>query len=334
MPLKQYGVLVGRPVDRRLATSNNAHYQIKIVDDLIEYRAAINVMSKAAPSEVLYLLDENYAHPVLAGLHDLAPGFHRLNSQPGGSALDFVRGNLFDKTLMRPLPFNVPGTDNDLNEKLDRVVQQALSDEEALVYVFGERWGPEPQTRDKIFGFLPGNGVHDVHMNQGNIGQWVRDDGIYQDGALFIRFPARQQWMAVFLAFQSQAWETDEQGHRLPVVEPPPPTLPVTGGTVRIIAALVNPLGGDQGKETVTLLNVSPQPVNLNGWQLADRFDKRHRLSGTIAAGQTLVVTLPIDVALGNNGGICNLLDNQGRKIHGISYTKEQAAREGWTLAF
>ena len=141
MPLKQYGVLVGRPVDRRLATIHNAHYQMKIVDNLTEYRAAINVMSQDKPSEVLYLLAEPYDHPVLAGLQELTPGFHPLPSQPGGHALDFVRGNLFVPTHMRPLPFNVPGTDNDLNEKLDRIVQQALADEEALVYVFGERWG-------------------------------------------------------------------------------------------------------------------------------------------------------------------------------------------------
>jgi uncharacterized protein YukJ len=326
MPLKQYGVLVGRPVDRRLATNNNAHYQIKIVDNLTEYRAAINVMSQEKPSEVLYLLAENYAHPVLAGLPELPPGFHQLHSQPGGNALDFVRGNLFAQTQMRPLPFNVPGTDNDLNEKLDRVVQQALSDEEALVYVFGERWGPEPQTRDKVFGFLPGNGVHDVHMNQGNSGQWVQDDGIYQDGALLIRFPTRNQWAAVFLAFQSQAWNTDEHGHRLTEVP--------AGAAVRIVAALVNPVGNDQGKETVTLLNVTPQAIDVTNWQLADRFDKRHTLSGSIAAGQTRVITLPIDVALGNNGGVVNLLDNQNRKMDGVSYTKEQAAREGWTLVF
>ncbi|HEY5869453.1 MAG TPA: YukJ family protein, partial [Candidatus Tectomicrobia bacterium] len=150
---------------------------MKIVDNLTEYRAAINVMSQDKPSEVLYLLAEPYDHPVLAGLQELTPGFHPLPSQPGSHALDFVRGNLFVPTHMRPLPFNVPGTDNDLNEKLDRIVQQALADEETLVYVFGERWGPEPQTRDKIFGFLPGNGVHDVHMNQGNVGRWVQDDG-------------------------------------------------------------------------------------------------------------------------------------------------------------
>ena len=326
MPLKQYGVLVGRPVDRRLATNNNAHYQIKIVDNLTEYRAAINVMSQDTPSEVLYFLAENYTHPILAGLPALTPGFHPLPSQPGGHALDFVRGHLFAPTHMQPLPFNVPGTDNDLNEKLDRVVQQALADEEALVYVFGERWGPEPQTRDKIFGFLPGNGVHDVHMNQGNSGRWVQDDGIYQDGALLIHFPTRQQWTAVFLAFQSQAWNTDDHGHRLP-------DLPA-GATVRIVAALVNPVGHDQGQETVTLLNVTPHAIDLTRWHLADRLDHRHPLRGSIAAGQTQVVTLPIDVALGNNGGVITLLDMQNRKIDGVSYTREQAAREGWTLVF
>ena len=69
---------------------------------------------------------------------------------------------------MRPLPFSLPGFDNDLNEKLDRVMQRAVADENALVYAFGERWGPEPGTKDKYFGFLPGNGIHDIHMNQGD----------------------------------------------------------------------------------------------------------------------------------------------------------------------
>ncbi len=39
--------------------------------------------------------------------------------------------------------------------------------------------GPEP-VKDKIFGFRPGNGVHDIHMNQGNVGRFVSDDGVWQ----------------------------------------------------------------------------------------------------------------------------------------------------------
>ena len=56
---------------------------------------------------------------------------------------------------MRPLPFSVPGFDNDLNEKLDRVMQRAVADENALVYAFGERWGPEPPSRTSTSGSCP-----------------------------------------------------------------------------------------------------------------------------------------------------------------------------------
>ena len=65
-----------------------------------------------------------------------------------------------------------------MNEKIDQFVQRAMADQEALVYAFGERWGPERNTTDKIFGFSPGNGVHDIHMNQGNAGRFTGDDGV------------------------------------------------------------------------------------------------------------------------------------------------------------
>ena len=124
---------------------------------------------------------------------------------------------------MRPLPFSVPGFDNDLNEKIDRVMQRAVADEAALVYAFGERWGPEPAVKDKYFGFLPGNGIHDIHMNQGNVGRFAGDDGVYQDGGLLVHFPDQREWTAVFLKFQSQAWHTDDEtGHRIGG-EPPAP---------------------------------------------------------------------------------------------------------------
>ncbi len=42
------------------------------------------------------------------------------NSRPsrGTVALDYIRGNCFDTTLMKPLPHDAPGHDNDLNEPL------------------------------------------------------------------------------------------------------------------------------------------------------------------------------------------------------------------------
>lgn len=51
-------------------------------------------------------------------------------------------------------------------------------------------------------------------MNQGNPpGAFGKDNGIWQDGALLVYLPSQSQWMAVFLAFQTESWQTDGQGN-------------------------------------------------------------------------------------------------------------------------
>jgi hypothetical protein len=39
-------------------------------------------------------------------------------------------------------------------------------------------------------------------------------------------------------------------------------------------------------------------------------------------------------LALSNKGGIISLLDERGFKVHGVSYTREQARHPGWTIVF
>jgi hypothetical protein len=39
-------------------------------------------------------------------------------------------------------------------------------------------------------------------------------------------------------------------------------------------------------------------------------------------------------VPLSNKGGTINLLDPSGKKVHGVAYTKEQVAGQGWTNVF
>ena len=218
MTLKSYGVLIGRAVGtRREGSADTPHYQIHLSDDQgTDYRAAVNVKSQEKPSDLLYFIDEDFRHPVTDRLEGLTGGWNPLPSGPGGPNLDFVRGNLFDPARMRPLPPDVSGPDNDLADLLDHHVRRAVDDSDSRLYVFGERWGPEPTVPDKVFGFLPGNGVHDIHMNQGNSVRFAQDDGVWQDGGLLLHFPGRSQWVAVFLAFQSQAWATDDvTGHAL-----------------------------------------------------------------------------------------------------------------------
>ncbi|MFJ4188464.1 DUF2278 family protein [Kitasatospora sp. NPDC089509] len=229
MPINNYGVLAASAVDRRReGATGTPHYQIHLRDaDGTDYRAAVNVLSQQAPSDLLYLADEDFRHPVTGLLPAAGSGWTALASRPGTAALDFVRGKLFDHTAMRVLPPDLPGPDNDLADLLDHYVQRAIADADAAVYVFGQRFGPEPGVPDKVFGFLPGNGVHDVHMNQGNSGQFRGDDGVYQDGGLLIHLPDENRWTAVFLAFQSQSWHTDDRtGHALPATVPHPGRAP------------------------------------------------------------------------------------------------------------
>ncbi len=181
MSLKNYGVLKGKAIDSREGMGASPHFQVLVIDDDLRHRIAINVKSKVEPSELLYYVDENFDHPMVTELESLPPGFHELPSESGGMALDYIRGNCFDVTLAKPLPHDIPGPDNDLNELIHKYVARAIAMENSAVYAFGEKWGPETK-RDKYFGFKPGNGIHDIHVNQGNSDAWKMDDGIYQDG--------------------------------------------------------------------------------------------------------------------------------------------------------
>ena len=335
MPLEHYGVLKGSVVEaRREEDTDSPHYQVHVNADGTSYRIAVNVKSQMSPSELLFLVDDRFQHPLTAGLPGLPHGFTELQREPGSLALDFIRGNLFDRLRLRPLPPNLPGPDNDLSDRVEHYVARASQEDDSEVYAFGERWGPEEDKPDKIFGFLPGNGIHDIHMNQGNDAHFAHDDGVWQDGALVFRFPSTDQWVALFLAFQSQAWHTDDNtGHA--ITEPghvPGPAEP--DRVVRIVGALVNPIGPAPEAESITLLNASPEPVELAAWEIADRLKNKQSLTGTIAAGDTLTVPVQPPVQLGNRGGIITLLDDQGLKVDGVAYTEQQAQREGWTLVF
>jgi uncharacterized protein YukJ len=330
--VNNYGVLVARPLERRReGGTDSPHYQLRLATDGGgNHRAAINVLSQESPSELLYAIVDDLKHPITAAIGGLAAGWHPL---PARAGLDFVRGNLVTRAQMRPLAPDVAGPDNDLADLLDLHVLHAISRTDALVYAFGEPWGPET-ARDKIFGFKPGNGVHDIHMNQGNSARFAADDGVWQDGGLLLHFPSESRWVGIFLAFQSQAWHTDDvTGHA--IADAPPPPIVGDEPPVGILAAMVNPNGGAPEHETVLLLNASPQTVDLTGWRLADRNKQTCALpSVRLDAGAVLTVPLPANVQLGNKGGSITLLDAGGLKVSGVAYTADQAKREGWTVTF
>jgi uncharacterized protein YukJ len=363
MPMKNYAVLKGHVIGGVPARPGKDHYSVHIVDDMTDYRIAINVRSNAKNfgKDLWFFLDEDFHHPIIEALKALplgrkifesnAPAKERRDSE---IALDFIRMNLFDRTKMKIFPGFLQGSHNDLNERIDDLVNNTIGDEENLIYAFGETWINE-QKKDKVFGFFPGNGIHNIHMNQGDLtGDHAHEDGVYQDGGLIFYYAAEKQYVAYFTKFQSQSWHTDDKtGHAISgtgeeIVTGSGGTVghgthgggnPMTEGNdpdfqVRIVGAMVNPVGPAPEAETVTLLNTTNQPIDLTGWSLADKQKNKMQLSGEIPKGGTLQVAVASPMQLSNSGGIITLLNISGVRIHGVSYTAAQAHKEGVTIVF
>ena len=214
MAIKNYGVLAGRVYDRVLTTKKDEHYHMLVNRDTKPQRVAINTQSTEPPSQVLYYSSQDYQNPITDAIlaANLPLAYKALTSSPGGLALDFVRMDLFPIKQMTPLSGTRSGSSTDLNDQLDITVQAAISDPTAMLYAFGQHW-QDASGADEVFPEInPSMGIHDIHMNQGNPkGSFYKDNGVYQDGALFFHFPAQNLWTAVFIAFQSESFQTDDK---------------------------------------------------------------------------------------------------------------------------
>jgi uncharacterized protein YukJ len=212
MSLKTYGVLKGT-VAGHLRNADDDHYQILLKAGKVMHRVAANVKSSApkAPSTVLFYSTTSLPEAFTQALKALPAGYKKLPAKSGGLAIDYVRGGLFKTSAMKPLAPDVPGEGNDLKDLLEAAVLKAMQQEGSVLYAFGAKWGPEADSPDQYFKFTPGNGIHDIHMNQGNAGKYQQDNGPCQDGALVIEYPGNK-WRAFFFAFQSQTFVTDAAG--------------------------------------------------------------------------------------------------------------------------
>jgi uncharacterized protein YukJ len=205
MAVPNYSVLKGDPQPGAIS-GQNPHFRIPVKSDSGIFTIDVNVESTDG-SEVLYVIDRNFTPPDPTGLTALTTGVTSLERAPGGLALDYVREQIggvpmVARDRMTLLPIGA-GT---MKNAVAAAVNQAIQDENGAIYAFGSFYAD------------PGGqqGTHDIHMNQGNPpGSFEKDNAIWQDGALFLELPATNQWMAVFLAFQTESWTTDNNGNSL-----------------------------------------------------------------------------------------------------------------------
>ena len=338
---RRYWLFTGKVIDRQAETwGRTPHYQILLEGGGERFRIAVNTQSGTSHSrdaDLLYFADDDFRHEITDRLAAVDDGGMPIESRPNGLALDYQRGGMFDRRHMRRIPASRPGPGNDLVDELDEYVSRLMGDPTARVHAYGTRWGPEPHLPDQTFGFLPGNGIHDVHMNQGNRDEHWHDNGIWSDGGLIVHEPIRDHWGAVFLAFQSQSWHTDDRGD--PVAYPHeehPDTVQRRGDRppARIVGAFVHPNERKDGVEHVAVRNETGEPLNVSGWQVQNRNGDALVLDGHIPPRSVLRFPLPSGVPLSNRGGRIRLLDDTGAEIDSVAYTRHQARRRHGSITF
>ncbi len=231
MPIQNYSVLKGKPTAGKVVSGNGTHYQISVQATGGPFTVAVNIESTDG-SEVLYTIDQAFTPPDVAGLAALPSGMTPLPSQPNGLALDFVREQIDGQPMITQasltlLPKKVsatsmakakggesPESENlraaALTNAVTALIVQAISDGNSTLYAFGSAYSDSGKV----------DGIHDIHMNQGNpiSGGYSGENGIWQDGAMFLQMPSlasnpAQAWVAVFIAFQTESWNTDSNGN-------------------------------------------------------------------------------------------------------------------------
>jgi len=341
-----YGVLRGHP-DRYKREDNvsTPHLQIRVLEDGGQpWRIAVNVQSDTGSNVAFWVVDPLIGEPVLASLPGLASGFSP--AAPGADhALDYVKAPLFDFTLGRVLPPSGHANSDDLQDLLSLYLDQCKA-AGGEVYAFGAKFDQNlHKPIDTEFGNLDGlHGIHDIHMNQGNVGQHAGDNAVFHDGGIILKFPDR--FVGLFLGFQTQQVPTDAAGNAAPGSTsigqlisggpPPPPPPPGTvTGTVYMAHALINPAGADPGKEIVVLASLATTSQTISNWRLIDKNGRATPINATLASGSFVSIVLDGNgVQLGNQGGNLILQDQTSAQVDAVTYTGEDASPEDRFVRF
>lgn len=338
MTIRRYSLFTGMILDRRAETRGKSpHYQILLDGGGERFRVAVNTRSgtsHAREADLLYFADDDFRHEITERLAQVDDGWRHVESRPRGLALDYQRGGMFDRRQMRRIPANKPGPRNDLVDELDDVVTRLMANPTARLHVYGTRWGPEPDLPDQVFEFLPGNGIHDVHMNQGNGDEHWRDNGVWSDGGLIFYEPERDRWSAIFLAFQTQSWHTDARGNPAAYPRPDDQRRREDHPTARIVGAFVHPNECKEGVEHVAIRNETEGALSVAGWRVRNRHGDALALEGHIPPRTVRRFMLPGGVPLSNRGGRIYLVDDEGSEIDSVAYTRHEARRKHGSLTF
>ena len=317
--------------------------------------ATINVRSDKEPvgapvghSYLYYVVDTDFTHPIvpsiLARPEGLSPAHGTIERSYQAGALDYQRGNLFDPNAMRVLPPEGEGDDG-LVQRLSGLLQLARQQNDDVI-IFGQTFKMQkPHQTDGAFGYTPDGpfGMHNIHMAQGDkpdLFPHGDETGLWGDGGCFLWDGASHRMTAVFLAFQSQKWHTDDHGVPVEgVTVDEPPTYDFSSGTGVVVQPPVRALEITSlhrlpdGSSNAVVANMTGQPLDMTGWSLLADVERRQALpSQPLAAGTALPITLPTGFVK-DSGGILTLLNPENLRVDGVAFTGGNPA-VGWSDSF
>ena len=200
--MEKYVMFRGKVIDKWYDFDKRAHYHIVAMDDEEKrFDLAVNIgsiyekMNEIVSSNLKVYYDESYS--CRKGI------VRKMLLQKNGITechkdlyLDYIRMKLFPHEKMIQMKgFDV--TSIYLTGIIEKNVVQAMNNDDYEVIAFGRL-------------YANGKGLHDIHMNQGSVDKFRKNDASYSDGGLFFRNRRDNKITVVFIAFITQSLNMPE----------------------------------------------------------------------------------------------------------------------------
>ena len=200
--MEKYVMFRGKVIDKWYDFDKRAHYHIVAMDDEGKrYDLAVNIgsiyekMNEIVSSNLKVYYDDSYScrKGIVRKMLLQKNGITECHK---GLYLDYIRMKLFPHEKMIQMKgFDV--TSIYLTGIIEKNVVQAMNNDDYEVIAFGRLYANE-------------KGLHDIHMNQGSVDKFRKNDASYSDGGLFFRNRRDNKITAVFIAFITQSLNMPE----------------------------------------------------------------------------------------------------------------------------
>ncbi len=195
---------------RKHETQYHLHTTLEVTSgdgSIAQWDSAINVGTNDSDDLLNYKLVFDFHHAVAGQLQDAASGFSDLSGTNALPAFDFLRSDLLAETGPWRQSDAMDGSlEVEPVASLLRLLRTARANQ-SDVWVFGRK-------------YTDGDGIHDVHMNQGSGKPFLNDgadndndhNDVWQDGGVIVDTGEREL-AAYFTAFTQQLVPTDDLGN-------------------------------------------------------------------------------------------------------------------------